>query len=68
MYLIERFFDGWIGKYITAGNVKPAEWPRREPLVLLEHLHFAHDLLALNSTLTDDDLCLEILDMFNVAY
>ncbi len=53
----------WLDRYITTGNVKPADGHTENHLVLLEHHRF-----ALNSTFTDDELCLEISDMFDVAY
>jgi transposase len=64
----QRTILRWLDHYFKAGNVKPAEWPAKDPVVLLEHLHFAENLLTVNSTLTDEELCLEILDMFDVAY
>jgi transposase len=67
-HISHRTILRWLDAYTKTGNVKIAQRPSRDPPVLLEHIHFAEDLLAINSTLTDEELCLEIFDTFDVAY
>ena len=59
----------WLDKYLDTGSVKPeSSHHSHHTVISLEHINFVKELLAENSTYSNEELCEKVFNVYGVAY